>query len=92
LSEDAYHYHDKIPRRIERFFAEFLCHTQAPFTGQPFTLLPWQKEIVHDIYGTYKADGTRRYNTVYIEIPKKQGKSQRVFASTSFFWAITVGR
>lgn len=61
--------------RAVRFF-ESLKHTKGAFNGKPFTLLPWEDKIVRDVYGTVKEDGTRQYRTIYIEIPKKNGKSE----------------
>lgn len=61
-------------QRAVKFF-ESLKHTKGQFYGQPFTLLPWQKPIVQDVYGTVDQHGVRQYKTVYIEIPKKNGKS-----------------
>ena len=61
--------------RAVRFF-ELLRHTDGQFYNQPFTLLPWEKEIIRDVYGTLKEDGTRQYKYVYLEIPKKNGKSE----------------
>ncbi len=58
------------------FFIEHLRHTKGRWSGQYFKLLPWQKKIISDIFGTLKVDGTRRYKTVYVEIPKKNGKSE----------------
>lgn len=57
-------------------FFESLKHTKGQFAGQPFTLLPWEREIIRDVYGTLKADGTRQFKFVYVEIPKKNGKSE----------------
>jgi len=37
--------------------------------------MDWQKKILRDVFGWKRADGTRRYRTVYIEIPRKNGKS-----------------
>lgn len=62
-------------QRAVRFF-EMLRHTDGQFYNQPFTLLPWQRQIIRDVYGTLKEDGTRQYRYVYIEIPKKNGKSE----------------
>lgn len=59
-------------------FFEMLKHTDGQFFGQPFKLLPWEKQIIRDVYGTLKADGTRQYKYVYLEIPKKNGKSALV--------------
>lgn len=64
-------------QRAVKFF-ESLRHTKGQFYGQPFVLLPWERQIVWDVYGTLKEDGTRQYRYVYIEIPKKNGKSELV--------------
>jgi phage terminase large subunit-like protein len=66
---------EKIPNRIERFFAEFLKHAKGTHAGKPFILLPWQKQIVSALYGTYKKDGGRRYRNGLILIPRKNGKT-----------------
>ncbi len=55
-------------------FIENLKHTKGIWHGVPFTLLPWQKKITEDLFGTVKDNGYRQYNTAYIEIPKKNGK------------------
>ena len=57
-------------------FINCLKHTKGRFRGVPFDLLPWQDTIIRDIYGTVKEDGYRQYNTAYVEIPKKNGKSE----------------
>lgn len=57
-------------------FFENLKHTKGKFKGQPFILFDWEKKIVRDVYGTLKDDGTRLYKFAYIEIPKKNGKSE----------------
>ena len=64
-------------RRVTQFI-ECLRHTKGEFHGQPFKLLPWQEKIIRDVFGTVcDEDPTmRQYNTAYIEIPKKQGKSE----------------
>lgn len=61
--------------RAVKFF-ESLKHTKGEFHGQPFLLLPWERQIIRDVYGTLREDGTRQYKYVYIEIPKKNGKSE----------------
>jgi phage terminase large subunit-like protein len=64
-----------IPNRIEKFFATFLKHGKGTHAGKPFVLLPWQKEIITSLYGTYKKDGGRRYRNGLILIPRKNGKT-----------------
>ena len=59
-------------------FIECLRHTKGEFHGKPFLLLPWQQKIVSDVFGTVREDDPdkRQYNQVYIEIGKKNGKSE----------------
>lgn len=57
-------------------FIRSLKHTKGRWAGVPFTLLDWQEQIIRDIFGTIKEDGYRQYKTAYIEIPKKNGKSE----------------
>lgn len=69
--------------RAVRFF-EMLRHTKGQFHGQPFELLPWQEQIVRDVYGTVRENGTRQYKYVYVEIPKKNGKSEMAAAAALY--------
>lgn len=65
-------------------FIENLKHTKGKFAGKPFILEPWQKKIIRDVYGTVKEDGTRQYKYVYLEVPKKNGKSEMVAATALY--------
>ena len=53
-----------------------LLKLTGDFYGEPFVLLPWQHEVVWDVYGTEREDGRRKYRNVYIEIAKKNGKTE----------------
>ena len=57
-------------------FIECLCHTKGTWAGKPFELIDWQERIIRDLFGVLKPNGYRQFNTAYIEIPKKQGKSE----------------
>ena len=57
-------------------FIECLCHTKGTWAGKPFELIDWQERIVRDIFGILKPNGYRQFNTAYIEISKKNGKSE----------------
>jgi phage terminase large subunit-like protein len=67
-------------QRAVRIF-ESLRHTKGKFYGQPFVLLPWERKIVEDVYGTLDRRGLRQYKYIYVEIPKKQGKSELAAAA-----------
>lgn len=57
-------------------FIECLCHTKGTWAGKPFKLIDWQEQIIRDIFGILKPNGYRQFNTAYVEIPKKMGKSE----------------
>lgn len=58
------------------FFPRYLRHTEAEWWGRPFVLLPWQRDIVRTAFGWKRADGTRLVRQVYIEVPRKNGKTE----------------
>lgn len=68
--------YDKDAADFAVMFIESLCHTKGTWSGKPFELIDWQEQIIRDIFGTLKPNGYRQFNTAYIEIPKKQGKSE----------------
>ena len=68
--------YDKAAADYAVNFIEFLCHTKGTWAGQPFELIDWQEQIIRDVFGTLKPNGYRQFNTAYIEIPKKNGKSE----------------
>ena len=57
-------------------FIENLPHTKGVWAGKKFELMAWQEQIIRDLFGIVKQDGYRQFNTAYIEIPKKNGKSE----------------
>ena len=70
-------------------FISALKHTKGEWHGKNFELLPWQEKVVRDVFGTVKENGYRQYNTAYIEIPKKQGKSELAAAVALYLWLET---
>lgn len=57
------------------FFPEVLRLSTGKWEAKPFNLLGWQEFIVGSIYGWLRADGKRRFRTVYVETAKGSGKS-----------------
>nr|DAN12880.1 MAG TPA: Terminase large subunit [Caudoviricetes sp.] len=74
MAKDS-HY-DKEAADYAVMFIESLCHTKGTWAGKPFELIDWQEQIIRDIFGTLKPNGYRQFNTAYVEIPKKMGKSE----------------
>ena len=69
-------YYDKEYADFAVAFIESLCHTKGTWAGKPFELIDWQEQIIRDLFGILKPNGYRQFNTAYIEIPKKNGKSE----------------
>jgi len=69
------HYDEDAADRAVRFI-ENLRHTKGKWAGKRFWLLPWQEQIIRDVFGVVKEDGKRQFRTAYIEIGKKNGKSE----------------
>lgn len=62
--------------RAVAFFSECLRHTTGEWRGQPFILADWQRErIVKPLFGWKRADGTRKYRTCFVAVPRKAGKT-----------------
>ena len=74
MAEDS-HY-DKKSADYAVNFIECLTHTKGTWAGKPFELIDWQERIIRDLFGVLKPNGYRQFNTAYIEIPKKMGKSE----------------
>ena len=69
-------YYDKEYADFAVAFIESLCHTKGTWAGKRFELMDWQEQIIRDLFGVLKPNGYRQFNTAYIEIPKKNGKSE----------------
>jgi phage terminase large subunit-like protein len=74
MNKDS-HY-DKATADYAVGFIECLSHTKGTWAGKPFELIDWQEQIIRDVFGTIKSNGYRQFNTAYVEIPKKMGKSE----------------
>ena len=68
--------YDKSAADFAVAFIQSLSHTKGTWAGKPFDLIDWQEQIVRDIFGILKPNGYRQFNTAYVEIPKKMGKSE----------------
>lgn len=58
-------------------FIQSLKHARGRWAGHKFQLLPWQTDIIEKLFGTVDdVTGLRQYKTCYVEVPKKNGKSE----------------
>ena len=73
--ESPYYYDESAANKCIKFFG-FLRHLKGPLANTPFLLADWQLFIVCQVYGWRRtSDGYRRFRTLYIEVPRKSGKS-----------------
>ena len=61
-------------------FIKKLKHFKGETSKKPFTLEPWQLFIIANLYGFWNKDGSRRFQTAYIEVARKNGKTALVAA------------
>lgn len=59
-----------------RFFPTYIRHTEAEWWGKPFYLSPYQETIVRTVFGWKRSDGTRLIRQLYLEVPRKNGKTE----------------
>lgn len=64
---------EKATRAVK--FIENLQHWKGEWANKPVKLMPWQKQIVRDIFGFVNDDGLRKYRIAYCEVSRKNGKS-----------------
>ncbi len=74
-TSENFWFDEKAADRVCGFFVDCLVHVKGQWAGRPFELLDWEREALRDLFGWKRPDGTRRYRTAYISVPRKQGKS-----------------
>lgn len=70
---------DDSEKRI-RFIERECRHSEAPFAGKPFILMPWQKAIIEaifaiKIYNSELQRYVRKYQEVLLVVARKNGKA-----------------
>ena len=69
------HFDADAAQDVLTFFDRALVHIKGELAGAHLVLDDWQREILGQLFGWKRADGTRLYRTAYIEVPRKNGKS-----------------
>ena len=68
------HYDPERVQRVVKFFEGVLRHPKERFA--PFLLLEWEIDFIRRVFGYVGDDGWRVKRRTYLEIPKKNGKSE----------------
>lgn len=75
-SSVKYWFDETSATRAVEFIEKFCTHVKGDLGGKPFLLEAWQKDdIIRPLFGWKDAEGRRKYRTCYVEIPRKNGKS-----------------
>ena len=77
LKKDLYYFDELAADRVITFIERHITHVKGELAGQPFILEEWQKEdIIKPLFGMKsKETNLRKFQTCYIELPRKNGKS-----------------
>lgn len=70
---------ETFDRQAGEFVCEFVSRLPTTDSGKPFQLYDWQRNALMEFYSSLETDGRetlRRYWYLYLEIPKKNGKSE----------------
>ena len=94
LENPEYEFRAKDPEFVIQIIERTFVHDKGealdgtPLRGKPFLLEPWQKFIVYNLLGFWKA-GTneRRFKEAFIYVPRKNGKTRFVAALA---WALAL--
>jgi len=70
-----YYFDKEAASKAIGFIETFCSHTKGELHNKKLILEEWQKKIIGDLFGWKKEDGTRKYRTAFIEVPRKNGKS-----------------
>lgn len=75
-----YRFDAALADRVCSFFPRYCSHSKGEFAGKPFELLDYQAALIlRPLFGWVHAEtGLRRFRKAYIEIPKKNGKTQLI--------------
>lgn len=76
LTRDDIYFDEDEANHCINFIERYCLQWEGNWRGKPFTLEPWQKFALQNIYGWIRRiNGRRRFTKAYIQISKKNGKS-----------------
>jgi phage terminase large subunit-like protein len=83
LNNPLYYYNSNEVDTVITFINALDLTEQS--TPKKFILEPWQTFIIANLYGIYNAEtNLKKYRSAFIEVPRKQGKSQLITALSLF--------
>jgi phage terminase large subunit-like protein len=70
--------------RVCEFIERFCRQSKGRWAGEKLVLLDWERDLLMRAFGWRRPDGSRRFRTVHVEVPKKNGKSTLASAVTVY--------
>ena len=86
----GYRFDPVAAERPVRFVEEYCRHHKGEWAGQPFVLGEWQRGFIRVLFGWLRADGSRRFRKAWIEIARKNGKTE-IAAALALYLLIADG-
>ena len=84
-----YYWDEAGAENIVRWF-HLLRHSKGELAGQSIDLTPWQQFHICQLYGwKRKTDGRRRFKKMFIEVSRKNAKSQELAGITLYEISVT---
>ncbi|MDT0594548.1 terminase large subunit [Glaciecola petra] len=85
LKNSAYLFDEVKANRVIKF-ASLCPHVKGHLRGERIELQGWQAFILANIFGFIRVDnGQRKYRTIYVEVPRKNGKSSLAAIIANWF-------
>ena len=84
----GYWFDESAAQHPIQFIEGYCKHHKGQWAGQPLLLEEWERFIEREIFGWKRADGSRLFRIAYVEVPRKNGKSE-LGAGTGLY--LTVG-
>ena len=78
---------DRRGRAAIQFIEQCCPHTIGKWAGQPFVLTPWQREFIYEVFANVDEHGRRLTRRAFLQIARKQGKSELAAAVALFLLA-----
>lgn len=75
IEDNYFIWDEEEAQRIVKWFT-YLRHSKGILAGTPIELTTWQKFMVCQIYGWKKDNGYRRFKKAFIEVGRKNAKTQ----------------
>jgi phage terminase large subunit-like protein len=83
-------YFDERAAKVAIAFFGVLRHWKGEWGGRPVLLEPCQQFWIWSLFGWMREDGTRRFRTAYLEVPRKNGKTT-IAAGVGLYLAFVEG-